>query len=221
MTAPPLDLPDTTTLNTKVEEDFASPLTAVRGSLEILRDYPDLEADRRQRFVENALLECARLERAIDELAYAVYAAARRATPPAAPEAQTAGSPGPDYASRIQVLAAQEIVEVDFSDFEFSDTATVNAFFDALEATVRETGRHWYFMTDFRNCRVWPEAWVAFAHRGKKLRVNYGLGAVRYAEAGAAEPRARSRTYEPGLCASRDEALAEIAEMKSAAMALS
>jgi hypothetical protein len=219
MSASPRDLPDTSTLNTKLEEDFVSPLTAVRGALEILRDFPDLEPDRRQRFVENALRECARLEGGVNELAAAVYAAARRAAQPAEPETEPAGTPGATYASRIRVLDRLETIEIDFSDFEFSNTATVNAFFDAIEAVVRPTNRQWYFMTNFRNCSVWPEAWVAFAHRGKKIRVNHALGAVRYAETEAGEPRLRSRTYEPGLCASRDEALAEIEQMKSATKA--
>jgi hypothetical protein len=33
----------TLTLSTKVEEEFVSPLTAIRGALEILRDFPALE----------------------------------------------------------------------------------------------------------------------------------------------------------------------------------
>lgn len=205
------DPPDTSTLNTKVEEDFVSPLTAIRGALEILRDYPDLESDRRLRFIENALGECARLERGVTELATAVYAAARRV----APEAETEEPARPEFADRILVLADLDTIEVDFSDYEFSDSNKVNAFFDAIEATVQPTNRRWYFMTNFRNCSVWPEAWVAFAHRGKKIRVNHALGAVRYAETPEGEHHARSGTYEPDLCDSREEALEAIGRMKS------
>ena len=62
----------TLALSTKVEEDFVAPLTAVRGSLEILRDFSDLGADERLRFIETALGGCARLEKGIGELARTV-----------------------------------------------------------------------------------------------------------------------------------------------------
>jgi len=203
---------DTTSLNTKVEEDFVSPLTAVRGALEILRDFPDLEPERRQRFAENALAECARLERGVEELTAAVYAAARRDR-----LSEPAEEPGAtDYAERIHVHDDQGIIEVDFGDCEFSSSNEVNAFFDAIEDVVRPTARRWYFMTNFRNCRVWPEAWVAFAHRGKKARVNHALGAVRYAKAEKGDSHPRAGTYEPDLFASREEALAAIERKKSA-----
>jgi len=213
MSASPPESLNTSTLNTKVEEDFVSPLTAVRGALEILRDFPDLDADRRQRFIENALTECARLEKGVEELAATVYAAARRDQ-----LAEPAKTEGEAYEGRIHVLDQLGIIEVDFGDYEFTDSNKVNAFFDALEAVVRATNRRWYFMTNFRNCQVWPEAWVAFAHRGKKARVNHALGAVRYSESEAGTPRPRSETYEPGLCGSREEAMAMIERMKSATM---
>ena len=57
--------PQTTlALSTKVEEDFVAPLTSLRGSLEILRDIPDLSEEERRRFLETALRGCnAKFER--------------------------------------------------------------------------------------------------------------------------------------------------------------
>jgi len=201
------DKPDTSTLSTKLEEDFISPLTAVRGSLEILRDFPDLELRQRLRFVESALQECTRLERGVEELATAVYAAGRQAH---SQEQTTAEEPADEtYAGRIHIRDQLEVVEIDFSDFEFRNSRAVNEFFDTIEVLVRATKRNWYFIANHRNCRVWPEAWVAFAHRGKKINVNYSLGTVRYQE------DVGSREGDPGICASREEALAKIETMKS------
>ena len=204
MTQVPSGPLDTTTLSTKLEENFVSPLTAVRGSLEILRDFPDLETRQRQQFVASALEECARLERGIEELAAAVYAAGRAQESEAASPIEAA--PG-TFSERLQIDEAAGIVEVDFSGFEFSNSKVVNAFFDAIEDFVRPTGRHWYFVINFQDCRVWPEAWVAFAHRGKKVTVNLALGAVRYAEGAEGDP---------GIFPSRDAAMAEVERMKAA-----
>jgi hypothetical protein len=197
---------DTSTLSTKLEEGFVSPLTAVRGSLEILRDFPDLELRERLNFVERALQECERLEHGIDELAAAVYAAGRRAE---APE-QSAGEgvKSSNYARRITIYDELEVVEVDFGGLEFSNSRLVNEFFDVIEASVKTTGHRWYFLTNHKNVRIWPEAWVAFAHRGRQINSNYSLGTVRYQDDDLwAEG-------DPGLFASRAEALAKIEAMK-------
>ena len=206
--------PDTTTLSTKLEENFVSPLTAVRGTLEILRDFPDLDVRQRRRFVESALDECARLERGVEELASAVYAAGRHAHG-AAKEAYAPSAPD-SYRERLKVDDDADVVEIDFSEFEFSSAKLVNEFFDAIEDLVQPTARRWYFVTNFRDCRVWPEAWVAFAHRGKKIRVNHALGTIRYAEPPTGESGSESAQSDPSICGSRDEALAKIDEMKRA-----
>ena len=65
----PADTSVTLALNTKLEKDFVAPLTAVRGALEILRDFPDLDARERQQFVETALESCSRLTVGINDLA--------------------------------------------------------------------------------------------------------------------------------------------------------
>jgi len=209
MTPSPSNPPDTTTLSTKLEEDFVSPLTAVRGSLEILRDFPDLEPRQRQRFVESALQECLRLERGISELAQAVYAAGRHAD---APEPAPAADRG--FSGRLRVDPDHDVIEIDFSDYEFRNSGMVNEFFDAIEDLARRTGRRWFFLTNFRNCRVWPEAWVAFAHRGKKARVLHGHGSVRYAEHPDGDQA--SSPGDPDIYPSRAAAVAKIVELKAA-----
>lgn len=209
--------PSLVALSTKLEEDFVAPLTAVRGALEILRDHPDLaEADRR-RFVEAALRGCARLGAGVEHLAATVYQAGRAAladrTPPAVSDVSA-------YAARIRLDRVAGIAEIDLSDVRFSDSATVNAFYDVVDALVERSGRRWYFLVDYKGCNVWPEAWVAFAHRGKKVHIGYSLGTVRFAELdGERNPDERLKQFgasDPDFCTSRAAGLARIGEMKRA-----
>ena len=44
------DATSTEALGTKLEQDFVAPLTAVRGALELLRDFPDMSELERERF---------------------------------------------------------------------------------------------------------------------------------------------------------------------------
>lgn len=205
-------------LSTKVEEDFVSPLTAVRGSLEILRDFPDLAVAERQRFVETALRSCARLQKGVEQLSKAVYAAGQ----------QTHVQPGdedleakerPSYESRIHFLDEVDAVELDLTDLEFSSSTTVNEFYDVVEKLVGASGREWYFLVNYSGCSIWPEAWVAFAHRGKKVNVGFSRGTVRYTVCQDSECEGRSSAqseFDPDLQESREAALAKIAEMKAA-----
>lgn len=202
----------TLVLNTKLEDDFIAPLTAIRGALELLRDHPDMEPDVRLRFVEAAVRECARLERGVEQLASTVYREPGRT--PSPPERPEAG----EFGSRIRLLAELEIVDLDFSDYVFGDSKEVNSFYDAIERAVEATGRKWFFAVNFRNCRIWPEAWVAFAHRGKKLSVNYALDTVKYAAAAETEDgivkTSDAADDDPNLYPSRDAAFAHVAKLR-------
>ncbi len=191
---------DTLALNTKVEENFVSPLTAIRGALEILRDHPDLGEDERRAFLDAALDGCRRIGRGIDELAAAVYSAAN----PPPPEV-----PHSEYSGRVHLHEEMEIFEIDLSDLVLSSAAVVDEIFDHVDSRINATGRKWYVIVNFHNCRVWPEAWVAFAHRGKKVSVNFALGTWRFAEEGDDMP-ASSETLP-----SREAALAAIAEARA------
>lgn len=174
----------TVALSTRLEEEFVSPLTAVRGALEILRDFPDLSATDRSRFIGVALRECGRLEHAIADLATTVYAAGQRMPePPDDAEVATANR-RQGHGARVNFLDKHDAVEVNLEDMEFDSSARVNEFHDVLERLIRATGRKWYFVVNYRGCRIWPEAWVAFAHRGKKMNTGYSLGTVRYVEPG-------------------------------------
>lgn len=205
--------PDTVGLSTKVEEDFVSPLTAIRGSLEILRDFDDLSAVDRERFIERALTGCSRLEKSIKELSKSVYAAARHQNESTATESAREDS---EFAERITVHDAENVIEIDLSDFVFNGSALVNAFFDAIDRTIMNLGQRWYIMINQTNCQVWPEAWIAFAHRGKKVRVSLSKGVVRYEISNAVGDGSRTDPRDSDLVDSRAAAWARIAELKAA-----
>ncbi|WP_416896362.1 MAG: hypothetical protein ACMVY4_12535 [Minwuia sp.] len=191
----PTDAEQPLALSTKLEEDFITPLTALRGVLEIFRDFDDLTEEERRRFAESALEDCLRLERGIDDLAVRVYADTE--APVAEPVAPSV------YADRVEVLRDRQVIDLDFSGFVFSGPAVVDEFYDYVERLVEETGQDWYFTVNYRNCAVWPEAWVAYAHRAKRLQMSHALGTARYsADASAAEART-----EGGMLQSRAAAI--------------
>lgn len=201
-------------LNTALERDFVSPLTSIRGALEIIRDFDDLSEVERSNFLDNALADCARLEQGIEHLAATVYAAGKRqhedeSQPPQPPINHV-------YAERIHFLDELQIVEVDFSEFEFSSSKIVNDFYDLLDALIERSGERWYILVNYHKCSIWPEAWVAFAHRGKKVNVSYSLGTVRYVDASKTADAA-FLPADPELFHSREAALAAIEAQRQSA----
>jgi len=208
--------PPTLALSTKVEDDFVAPLTSLRGALEILRDFSDLSKDERERFLETALRGCTRLEESVEDLARTVYAAGQQVQP--SPSAGPQQDSFRAYAARVHVLDEIGIIEIDFSGFEFSSTKIVDEFYDVIEHIVDQSGRDWYFIVNYGDCSIWPEAWVAFAHRGKRMNVTHSLGTVRYASRDGSEPDDRtdfrSESHAPNLVPSREAAFARIEEMK-------
>ena len=202
----------TLALNTTLEKDFVSPLTSIRGALEILRDHPELSGQERDRFFSNALQDCTRLEKSVEQLASQVYAAG-------ADEAAEAAEEGSEYADRIRFMDDLDIVEVDFSDFQFSSSAIVNAFYDELDRLIEASGKHWYVVVNYQHCSIWPDAWVAFAHRGKKVNVSYSLGTVRYIDEHETDDGSAPTLMmsDPDLFPSRELALARIEELRRSA----
>lgn len=188
--------PPTVGLNTKIEADFVAPLTAVRGALEVLRDHHDLGVQERRRFVETALASCARLERSVDELATAVYAAGGEAPAAAATEGRLA-------------FLDDDLAELDLSQMRFASTAEVNAFFDDVDAAFRAKGGRWRLLVDHTRCSVWPEAWIAFAHRSKKVNTVFAEDVARFETADPANAGGGGRRLrdDPEMAPSRAAAL--------------
>ena len=203
----------TLALNTTLEREFVSPLTSIRGALEIMRDFPDLSDEERSRFIKNALQDCARLELGVEHLTETVYAAVDSHNQGQSQAAQVASDSC--YADRIQFFEELQVVEIDFSDFVFTSSKVVNDFYDLLDQLIESTGQRWYVVVNYHHCRIWPEAWVAFAHRGKKFNLSYSLGSVRYFDASAVDDDL-TLFNDPEMFSSRDEAMAHIEALRGA-----
>ena len=199
-------------LSTKLEEDFISPLTAVRGSLEILRDFPKLTTSEQQQFIHTALTECSRLESGIEHLAKTVYPHTEKDN-----SQSDKSNKSKKFTSRIHLLEDLSIIEVDFSNFEFKSSKLVNKFYDELETKIKQSSKNWYFIVNYTNCSIWPQAWVAFAHRGKKINTGYSLGTVRYSQQSQSEQNGglQSDYNESDMLNSRDLALDQIKKMQA------
>jgi hypothetical protein len=201
----------TLALNTMLEREFVSPLTSIRGALEIMRDFADLSNQERNRFLNNALHDCARLELGVEQLASTVYNAVIREQ---SDQQQTQHEGNESrYDDRIRFFEELQIIEVDFSDFVFSSSKIVNDFHDRLDQLIESTGERWYIVVNYHHCSIWPEAWVAFAHRGKKINLSYSLGTVRYFNASAVDEDSPLFS-DPDMHTSRDEALAHIEQLR-------
>jgi len=201
----------TLALNTTLEREFVSPLTSIRGALEIIRDYPDLSNDERSRFLTNALQDCARLEQGVEHLTSKVYASVDSQSQDQSKATQAAADSA--YADRIQFFEDLRVVEIDFSDFIFSSSNMVNDFYDVLDRLIESTGQPWFVIVNYHQCRIWPEAWVAFAHRGKKVNVSYSLGTVRYYDASTVDDDL-TLLNDPELLTSRDAAMAHVEALR-------
>ena len=123
-----------------------------------------------------------------------------------------------DEKSRIAFHHDLEIMEVDFSDFNFTDSSVVNTVYDSIERLIAETNQKWYFMVNYRGTKIDPDAWFQYALRGKDINVASSLGSVRFdpREPTRAEimKRAESENFNPNLVSTRDEAIMRILVLK-------
>lgn len=126
-----------------------------------------------------------------------------------------------EIARRVAFVPAEEIMEVDLSGLTLAHSGDVDLLYDHLERSIEKTGRKWYFLVNYDGTRIYPEAWVAYARRGKVLNMAWSLGSVRYAPGSETEEdirqRAESQSFRPNIRNTRAEALARIAEMKAEA----
>lgn len=125
-----------------------------------------------------------------------------------------------DYVRRLSFDNERRIMEVDFSHFTFNNSRDVNEFYDYIQARIEETEKRWFFLVNLNGCQILPEAWVQYAHRGKRLNTVASLGTVRFAADAEVETdirlRAESQGFDPNLFRTRDEAMARLAELLAA-----
>ena len=56
-----------------------------------------------------------------------------------------------------------------------------DAIYDQIDRIIFASGQgKWFFLVNYRNCRIMPDAWLTHAARGKRLNVTHSLNTVRY-----------------------------------------
>lgn len=121
---------------------------------------------------------------------------------------------------RITFHDELQIMEVDFSDFLFDGSQSVNQFYDRLEERIAETGEElWFFMVNLNGTRIDPDAWTAYSRRGRALNLAHSMGSVRFdaSEETARQIRraANTEAFDPNLFTDRHAAIDRIATMPS------
>lgn len=122
--------------------------------------------------------------------------------------------------ARITFDPELQIMEADFSDFHFTDSPTVNAFYDRLEARIAETGEEkWFFLVNLNGTRIDPAAWTAYSRRGRALNLAHSMGSVRFDASEETRQQilraANTEAFDPNLFTDRDAALARIRTLPS------
>lgn len=124
------------------------------------------------------------------------------------------------FDSRITFDDSRQVMEVDFSDFTFDGSETVNRFYDRIEERIAETGEElWFFLVNLNGTRIDSTAWVAYARRGKALNMAHSMGSVRFdaspETARQIERAARTEAFDPNLFTNRADALIRVGQLKS------
>ena len=122
------------------------------------------------------------------------------------------------FSSRIKILEALEVLDVDFSDMKFTTQAEIDAFYDEVDRLLGATGRRWYFLVNYTNCTISDEVWDHFGDRGKHSNVTYGLGSVRFGMSAPTRQTIRERAmlaqFRANVFESREEALVALGELR-------
>ena len=120
---------------------------------------------------------------------------------------------------RVEFLAAEDTMYVDFSGMSFEHTADADFVYDFIEEQIKPLGRKWYFLVNYNNTRIQSPAWVQKSARSKKLNEAWSLGSVRYAMGSETESdvrlRAESGGIRPNIRNTVDQAWDRIRELKT------
>lgn len=122
--------------------------------------------------------------------------------------------------SRIIFHDEHEIIEVDFTGLHLRSQPEVNAFYDRVEDRIAASGHdQWFLAVNYSNSRIDPDAWFAFARRGKTLNMAHSMGTVRFDVSEETrrqiENASGTEAFDPNLFASRAEAFERLISLPS------
>lgn len=122
------------------------------------------------------------------------------------------------FGDRIAFHQEMQVMEVDFSNISFATSSDVNSVYDEITDQIAQTQQSWYFIVNYANTEILPEAWYTWSERGKKLNQQFSLGTVRFDPREETRQkilkRARADEFNPNLVANREDALKRVEEMK-------
>ena len=122
------------------------------------------------------------------------------------------------HEARVTFHEADGIMEIDMSGVALEHSRDVHDLYDVLDRLAAKTGRKWYFLINYEGTRIFSNAWVEYAARGKAFNEAASLGSVRYAPGSETETdirlRAETGGFRPNIRNTREEALERIAELK-------
>ena len=119
---------------------------------------------------------------------------------------------------RIIFHDSLETMEVDVSGMTLANVADVDAFYDEVERRIAATGRRWYFLINYTECVITPEAWDRYAARGKQANIAHSLGTVRVGASAQTREAIRASAgremFRANMFATRDQAMLALGEMR-------
>lgn len=125
-----------------------------------------------------------------------------------------------DIDDRIVFHDEDQIMEVTFEGVTFRHSLDVNQFYDRIEQRIAETGQTlWFFLVNYCDTRIEPDAWFAFSRRGKELNLAHSMGSVRFDASEVTlrqiENAGSRENFDPNLFYGRDEAVAHLKGLPS------
>ncbi len=118
----------------------------------------------------------------------------------------------------FKLIEPIELLDIDLTDVTFSTNAEVDEFYDAVDHRLRATRRRWYFLINYTNCTVAPEALEHFSDRGKQTNNAHSLGTVRYGASRSMRDtilaRASLAQFRANIVETREEALVALGELR-------
>jgi branched-chain amino acid transport system ATP-binding protein len=121
------------------------------------------------------------------------------------------------YQDRIVFHESIDAMEVDLSGARFGSAADADAFYDAVDRRLEGSGRRWYFLIDYSDCVITPEAWERYTARGKKTNIAHSLGTVRVVPSTTMREAIRAdasrEMFRANLYQTRDQAMLALGEM--------
>ena len=112
-----------------------------------------------------------------------------------------------------------QVMEVDFTNLSFDSSVEVDKIHDEITACIKRTKRQWYFVFNYLNCQVRPDARRSWEARGQRLNLGHSLGSVHF-NAGdrmgiELARRSREEPFYSNVVGSRERALGLIAAMRA------